>query len=130
MAMRRRNNPVLFGLLALMLVFPPLTGVVAGGLGLDLSHHHCESDAHGTHGLQHHDGPVASDATHKSGTHLDRHGAPQSDPYQCDQCHMVLAAIATDLPLSVISPSPLPSPETATMLLAVRPPPAFRPPIS
>lgn len=130
MAMRRHNNPVMLGLLALMLVFPPLTSVVAGGFGLDLSHHHCGDEVHDST-LSHHDGGVAVEETADQHiVHLERHGANQSEPFQCDQCHAAFAALATDLPAALVARSSLPSPGKAAILFAVRPPSAFKPPIA
>lgn len=126
MAMRRHNNPMILGLLALVLVFPPLTSVVAAGFGLDLSHHHCGSEIHDST-VSHHDLDIEN---HSSDHHLDPHGAAESDPYQCDQCHVALAALAADSPAPLIALMPLPSPDRAAVLYAVRPPPAFKPPIA
>lgn len=131
MAMRRHNNSMFLGLLALILVFPPLTSVVAAGLGLDLSHHHCGSEVHDSV-VSHHDSDhdVHRHAEHVPGPDLEQHGSSDSEPYQCDQCHVVLAAMAYDVAVAVMATSPLPSPDSAAMLFAVRPPPAFKPPIA
>lgn len=135
MAKRRHTHPLILGLMALILVFPPITGAVAASFGIDLSHHHCGSDVHDSM-VSHHDGDhtepsvLSKPVPHSDSDHLESHGATESDPYQCDQCHVALAALANDAPLPLIVPSLLPSPETASMLFEVRPPPAFKPPIA
>lgn len=128
--MRRHNNPVMLGLLALMLVFPPLTSVVAAGLGLDLGHHHCGTEVHDSSVIHHDEGLFVDETAVQHSAHLEHHGANQSEPYQCDQCHVVLAALATDLPADLSVVSPIPNPEKVAVLFAVRPPPAFKPPIA
>lgn len=104
-----------------------MTSVLAAGLGLDLSHHHCGPEVHESDDLHHHAEP---DVEHSNGQHLEQHGSSERVPYQCDQCHIALAALANEVFVALIVPSPLPSPETASVLFAVQPPPAFKPPIA
>lgn len=118
MATRRHIRALWFCLLAALLISPPLTSAVAEGLGIDLAHHHCESAAHD------------DDANLALDQHPEAHGAPASDPYHCDQCHAVVAALALDMAFSVFRPMPLPTPDRVSALMAVRVPPAFRPPIA
>lgn len=117
MATRRHFRGAFLILLAAFLILPPLTGAVAQGFGIDLTHHHCDSH-------------VALSDFHGSDTDdLDVHGEAESDPFHCDQCHMVLAALSNDLPRLICAPAVLPQPELSPMLSSVRIPPAFKPPI-
>ncbi|NKB43763.1 MAG: hypothetical protein GKS03_05740 [Alphaproteobacteria bacterium] len=118
MATRRHLRGVLLFLLAAFLVLPPLTSAVAAGFGVDLTHHHC--DSHG-------DDASTDDVDDDD---LDRHGSAESDPFQCDQCHIVLAALNDDASVPDRFTAPLPEPGVIPELFSVRTPPAFKPPIA
>ena len=108
MATRWHKHSIVLGFLAVLLVFPPLTSVVADGLGIDLAHHHCES---------HDDDP-------------DHQESAKADPYQCDQCHVATVAMVMDADILVRSDQLAPDARPAVQLLPVRAPPVFRPPIA
>lgn len=118
MATRRHSRSVILFLMAAFLIFPPLTSVLADGLGIDLAHHHCDSHGH--------------DAVAQAADTLDseNHGAAETDPFQCDQCHLVLAAVSYDMVITSGVLVPLPDPGVVRVLLSVRIPPAFKPPIA
>lgn len=126
MAKRRQQNPLILGLLAFLLVCPPMTSVMAAGLGVDLSHHHCGPDVHEAGDVHHHE----PDVEHSGIEPFEQHGSSERVPYQCDQCHIALAAMTSDMPVALIVEAPLPSPETVVVLYAIPPPPAFKPPIA
>lgn len=104
--------------MAALLIFPPLTSVVADGLGIDLTHHHCESHGH----------DAEPEATHD--LDADSHDAAESDPFQCDQCHIVMAALGTDWALSSRFLMSRPGPGVLKELSSIRTLPAFKPPIA
>lgn len=105
-------------MMAALLVFPPLTSVVADGLGIELAHHHC--DSHGHDAVP--DGTVDPDA--------DQHNTAEIDPFQCDQCHLVLAALGPEWVFSGRALVPVPDPVSVRVLSPVRTSPEFRPPIA
>lgn len=105
-------------LMAAFLILPPLTSAVAEGFGVDLTHHHCES----------HDEDASANGV--EGDDLDRHGSAESDPFLCDQCHIVLAAMSIDAPVAIRTTALLPDPEEIPVLSSVRTAPAFKPPIA
>lgn len=108
MVRRRQSNPIILALLALVLILPPLTSAVADGLGIDIAHHHCETE-------------------HDADTDL--HDGAEADPYQCDQCHVALAALPTYVLANFGSKSLAPEIHPIVELLSVRAPPIFKPPI-
>ena len=118
MATRRHIRGALIILMAAFLILPPLTSAVADGFGVDLTHHHCES---------HGDDTSANGA---DGDDFDRHGSAESDPFHCDQCHIVVAALTVDVSVSMRAAALLPQPDVIPVLCSVRTPPAFKPPIA
>jgi hypothetical protein len=119
MAAKRHARPALLVLMALVLVLPPLTSVLADGLGIELAHHHCTSlagDAGDIHA--NHDAVNAHD-----------HGAAETDPFQCDQCHVALTALAFDTDLMFGADVVGPEGHLALALVPVHGPPTFKPPI-
>ena len=119
MATRRHIRAVWFCLLTALLISPPLTSAVAEGLGIDLTHHHCDAEGHSAIA-------TIADEMQRSISH----DAAESDPYTCDHCHVVFAALMTDAVVSVPNGMPLPLPDHVTALSAVRVSPAFKPPIA
>lgn len=110
--------------MAALLIFPPLTSVLADGLGIDLAHHHCESHGHDAFAHEAHE-------AHEGDTEEpESHGAAEIDPFQCDQCHLVLAAVSYDMAVLSRLPAPAPAPGVVRILSSVRTPPAFKPPIA
>lgn len=69
-------------LIGLLLVLPPLAGAMASALGYTTAHHHCHNPMHGDE---------AQTPTPQPTHHDDN--APLSDPFQCDDCHIAMAAI-------------------------------------
>jgi len=118
MATRRHSRGIILFLMAAFLIFPPLASVLADGLGIDLAHHHCDSHGHGA---------VAHEVDVPGS---ENHGAAQTDPFQCDQCHLVLAAVSYDMAVAGRARVPLPDPDVVRVLSSVRTPPAFKPPIA
>ncbi|MEQ9109894.1 MAG: hypothetical protein RIF37_10650 [Rhodospirillaceae bacterium] len=119
MATRRHIRAAWFCLLAALLISPPLTSAVADGLGIDLTHHHCDADDHS----------VLASVAHDSEPSIS-HDAAEVDPYTCDHCHVVFAALMIDAAISIPNGMPLPLPDRVTALSAVRVSPAFKPPIA
>lgn len=119
MATRRHIRAVWFCLLAALLIAPPLTSAVADGLGIDLTHHHCDADDHSAIAT------VADEVQHAT-----FHDAAESDPYSCDHCHIVFAALTMDAAVTVPHGMLLPLPDRVAALSAVRVSPAFKPPIA
>ena len=119
MAAKRHMRPVLLVLMALVLVFPPLTSVMADSLGIELAHHHCTS-------LAGEAGDI--DANHDAVNAQD-HEAAETDPYQCDQCHVALMALAVDTDLVFGADVVSPEENLALALVPVHGPPSFKPPI-
>ena len=120
MAAKRHIHPAFLVLMAVILVFPPLTSAVAEGLGIELAHHHCQS----------HEFDTSHTDTGLDADHTGRHGNAETDPFQCDQCHIALAAITSDIPLGIGAETLSPEAHPAMALLPVRTPPAFKPPIA
>ncbi|MEQ8734407.1 MAG: hypothetical protein RIC29_05750 [Rhodospirillaceae bacterium] len=119
MATRRHIRAVWFCLLAALLISPPLTSAVADGLGIDLTHHHCDADDHS----------IMASVADESGQSIS-HDAAEADPYTCDHCHVAFAALMIDAAFSVPKGMSLPLPDRVTALSAVRVSPAFKPPIA
>ena len=104
--------------MAAFLISPPLTSVLADGLGIDLAHHHCESLSHDA-GIQEAGTP---DSENRS--------TAESDPFQCDQCHLAFAAVSYDMAVTSGVLALLPDLDVVRALSPVRMPPAFKPPIA
>ena len=117
MVTRRYSRSITLFLMAAFLVSPPLTSVLADGLGIDLAHHHCDSLSHDA-------------GTQEAGTPDSlNHGTAESDPFQCDQCHLVFAAVSYDMAVTSGVLVLFPDPDVVRALSPVRMPPAFKPPI-
>ena len=128
MATRRYSRSITLFLMAAFLISPPLTSVLADGLGIDLAHHHCEFRSHdaGTH-----DAGTQEAGTQEAGTpDSENHSTAESDPFQCDQCHLVFAAVSYDMAVTSGFLVLLPDPDAVRALSPVRMPPAFKPPIA
>lgn len=105
-------------LMAAFLILPPLTSAVADGFGVDLTHHHCESHTEHT----------PSDSA--DGEDFDLHGSSESDPFHCDQCHIVVVALSVEVSVLVRAAALLPDPDIIPALSSVHTAPAFKPPIA
>ena len=107
MARMRHSKKILLALLTVVLILPPLTGAVADGLGIDISDHHCATE---------------------HGAGAGSHNEAEADPYQCDQCHIVLSALPTYLLVHFSVNSLNPDIQSVMKLVPVRVPPFFKPP--
>ena len=125
MANRRHMRSAILCLMAALIVLPPLTSAVADGLGIDMTHHHCDFDVFEA-ALDDHAADLGAGQTDRE---LERHGSAESDPFQCDQCHIVLAAMSPEMMFLARSVAPLPDPEALPVLASVPPSQAFKPPI-
>jgi hypothetical protein len=70
-------------LAAALLVWAPCSGAFAAMLGVNLAHHHCDNAWHG------HDGDAQVVPAHDPRDA----GHANVDPFSCDDCHVVLAAL-------------------------------------
>lgn len=120
MAKKQHMRFVLMFLMALVLIFPPLTSIAADALGIELAHHHCDSHAGDGANPEHED-----DAMQSHG-----HSAAESDPFQCEQCHVALAALTVEPDLALRADINLLLDFLALALLPVQGPRSFKPPIA
>ena len=131
MAKKRHIRAVVPYLMALALVFPPLTSTLADSLGLDLAHHHCAEHGvekraeHGMETLADHD----VDPGDRAAAH-DHANTGDHDPFQCDQCHFAFAALPADLYAASSALVGLPSAGDMVRLRSADPPLSFKPPIA
>jgi hypothetical protein len=103
-------------LAAVLLVWAPLSGALAAALGVSTAHHHCDNAWHG-----HAEGRVAAENP------TDHHRL-NVDPYSCDDCHIVMAAIppaviALEALPAAIEPSDTTAPAQHRVVISL-----FRPP--